>query len=218
MSYIRISLSGTLGNQEVWSVNPAFNETTNVGNWDQEVGQKAADAVAAVAVPAALKSLASSAVVGTRVRVERRSDAGALIGAAEAAWSGMGAGTGTATKPPQTSTVLSLRSNVPGARGRGRLYWPALGASISPSTLRIAGGVTIDNIATAAATYLDGLASALKGALAPAPSLIDYDLCVVSPTTGTRTRIIRIEVGDVLDVQRRRRDRMPEQYFSVAMP
>lgn len=218
MSYIRVILSGTLGSQEVWSVNPAYNETTNVVTWDQEEGQTAADAIGALAVPSALKTIASSAVVGTRVRVERRSDDHVLLGAAEAAWSGMGAGTGTATKPPQTAVVLSLRSNTPGARGRGRLYWPAIGATISATTLRIAGGVTIDNIASAASSYLDSIETALKNSLQPTPSLIDYHLTVVSKTSGTRTDISRIQVGDVLDVQRRRRDSMPETYYTVSYP
>ena len=204
MSYIRVRLNGSLPSGEVWSVNPAFNETTNVSTWTQTEGQAAADAIALLPIPTALNDLRSGAGVGVTVRVERRSDTHELIGAAEAAWTAGKTTSVQARMPPQMAVVLSLRSTTPGSRGRGRLYWPAIGAQIDTTTLRLS-VPTAAAAATAAATYLDGMATALKNALSPTPSLIDYDLCVVSPTTGTKTRITRIEVGNVLDVQRRRR-------------
>lgn len=217
MSYIRVSLRGGLPGGEVWSVNPAFNETTNDTQWDQTRGQAAADAIGALTVPAALKNLLSSAAPMRTVRVERRSDAGVLIGAAEAAWTGGGASSETAKQSFQSSVVLSLRSNVPGARGRGRLYWPALGAGLNGTTLRIS-SPTVASVATDAVDYLDGIETALKVALQPGGSLIDYHLTVVSPTSGTRTDVVRVEVGDILDVQRRRRDRLAEVYASAPYP
>lgn len=217
MSYIRVRLNGSLPGGEVWSVNPAFNETTNVSTWDQLEGQTAAIAIAGITLPTALNDLRSSAAQGVMVRVERRSDTHELIGAAEAGWTAGTATTIAAKMPAQIAVVLSLRSTTPGSRGRGRLYWPALGAQVDMYTLRLSKPTTA-NAATAAATYLDAIATELKKALAPTPSLIDYDLCVVSPTTGSKTRITRIEVGDVLDVQRRRRDRLAEVYASAPMP
>lgn len=217
MSYIRVNLRGTLPGGEVWSVNPAFTETTDIVSWDQAAGQDAADAVAAVSVPGALNTLRTAQAAASTVRIERRSDSGVLIGAAEAPWPGTGGSLPNAVHPPQTSAVISLRSNTPGSAHRGRLYWPALGASLSNATLRLT-TPTPQSVATDAATYLDRIATALKNALHPVPSLIDIDLCVVSPSTGTKTRIIRLEVGDILDVQRRRRDRMVENYSSAPMP
>lgn len=217
MSYIRVRLTGTLPGGEVWSVNPAFNETTNVGTWDQVAGNAAALAVAGVTVPVALANIRGAAAPGTGVRVERRSDTHVLIGAAESSWTAGNSDNRTSGLPPQTAMVISLRSTTPGAKGRGRLYWPATGAGLNTSTLRLT-TPTNTAAASAAATYLDAIASALKNALEPSPSLIDYDLCVVSPTTGTKTRITRVEVGDILDVQRRRRDRLVEAYASAPMP
>lgn len=217
MSYIRVLLRGAIGTAEVWSVGPAYNETTNVTGWDQGQGQAAADAVAAVAVPAPLMSIVGSATTGTTVRVERRSDAGILLGAAEANWAGFTGAKGITRCPPQTSIVLSLRSNVPGSRGRGRLYWPALGANVVSATGRLE-APSASSLAGAARSYLDLIETALKEQLAGSPSLIDYHLAVVSPTTGGRTDITRIQVGDVLDTQRRRRDRLPEAYAVVAYP
>lgn len=217
MSFIRVSLRGGLPGGEVWSVNPAYNETTNVESWDQTAGQNAADRIAKTPVPESMRRLLSSAAPMRTVRVERRTDAGGLLGAAEAIWAG-GSVTGTAPALPfQASVVLSLRSNVPGSRGRGRLYWPALGAALDTSTLRLRLPEP-QSVATDAAKYLDAIETALKEALSPSPSLIDYHLAVYSPTTQSKTDIVKIEVGDVLDVQRRRRDRQPEIYSSAAYP
>lgn len=217
MSFIRVNLRGTLPGGEAWSVNPAFNETTNVGTWDQSEGQAAADAISAIALPAALNQLCSKVAPRSRVRVERRTDANELLGAAEALWIGGTAATNTGQLPFQTSCVISLRSNTPGGSGRGRLYWPALGAAVDGSTLRLSNPTTAA-VATAAATYLDAIATALKNALAPAPSLVDYDLAVYSPTQQSKQRIVRVEVGDILDTQNRRRDRLVESRSVVAMP
>lgn len=217
MSYLRVSLRGRIGSGEVWSVNPAFNETTNVASWDQAEGQTAVNAIAAVQVPAILRNLASSSGPGVTVRLERRTDAGVLVGAAEANWTGFGTPTAGADKPAQTSIVISLRSDVPGARGRGRIYWPALACSVSPTSLRLSTPAPAD-IASSMSNYLDLIETAIKEKLYPSPSLIDAHLTVVSPTSGTRTDIKRIQVGDVLDVQRRRRDKLKENYASVAYP
>lgn len=217
MSFIRVGLRGTLPGGESWSVNPAYNETTNVADWDQEAGQAAANAIAALVVPTDLKNLLSSAALMASVRVERRTDSNVLVGAAEAAWTGGGQPTGTPSKPFQTSVVLSLRTNVPGASGRGRLYWPALGAALNNGTLRLS-GPTPTAVATAAVGYLDGIETALKNALHPTPSLIDLHLAVYSPTRAAKTDVTRIEVGDVLDVQRRRRDRVAENVSAVSYP
>lgn len=217
MSYIRVNLRGTLPGGEAWSVNPAFNETTDVTTWDQQAAQNAANAIAALEIPGPLNALRSTSAAGATVRVERRSDSGAILGAAEAGWTIVGSSSSAGVHPPQTAVVLSLRSTVPGSSGRGRLYWPAIGATLSSTTLRLSTPAT-SAVATATATYLDKISSALKANLAAPPSLIDYDLCVVSPTTGTKTRIVLIQVGDVLDVQRRRRDRLVESYASAPMP
>lgn len=214
MSFIRVSLRGTLPGGESWSVNPAYNETTNLSTWSQTEGQAAATAIGAIVVPSELRTLLSNAAVMETVRVERRSDTNELLGAAEATWTGGGAVATAPTKPFQSAVVLSLRSNVPGASGRGRLYWPALGATLSTTTLRLSTPTPIA-VATATKTYLDAIETALKEAFHPSPDLIDFHLAVYSPTKKDKVDISRIEVGDILDTQRRRRDAAVETYASV---
>lgn len=215
MSFIRVSLRGTLPGGESWSVNPAYRENFDVTTWSQTEGQAAATAIGALTVPADLKTLQGAAAPFSQVRVERRSDANELLGAAEAAWTGGGQPTQSSSKPYQSATVISLRSNVPGASGRGRLYWPAIGSTLSTTTLRLATPTTTA-VATAAKTYLDAIETALKEAFHPSPDITDVRLAVYSPTRRSCTDIVRIEVGDILDTQRRRRDAVVEAYASVA--
>lgn len=216
MVYYRVSIKGTLGSTEVWSVNPQF-ATSPHAMPSQADMQAAATGIAAVNIPSALNVAKSTAVSVTTITVECRSDAGALLATAQAAFTGTQTGGSTAYGAPQTSIVLSLRSDTPGGSGRGRLYWPALGLSPAYPAGRIS-TTQQTNTATAAATYLRAVQDALKAAIAPAPSAATFELAVFSKTTGSHSLINRILVGDVLDTQRRRRDSLPESYVATNYP
>lgn len=115
-------------------------------------------------------------------------------------------GGATTALPPQCSTVVSLRTPVAGARGRGRMYLPTLGSN---------------------ALYQDGrLAVASRSAIASAMQLFLNDwnadsgtqpVGVASAVGGYVTTVTSIQVGDVIDTQRRRRDTLPESYLSAAI-
>lgn len=217
MSFARVLLRGTLGTSENWSVGVAFRQSVNSEAPPQADLQAAAVAIAKRALGNDIKQVTSTAVRSTDVRLEIRSDANALLAAAEAPWTQLNSSGAGATKPPQTALVFSLRSTTPGSRHRGRFYWPALAATINADTLRLAPTAT-QAYATQMAGYLDGIETDLKEKLTPSPSLIDWRLGVYSPTLKSLTDITRIEVGDILDVQRRRRDSLPELYASAPYP
>lgn len=214
MSYIRVVLRGSLPSGEVWSVSPAFTESVDSSSWDQARGLAAAVAVAALPPGTPMRAIASAGAPITEVRVERRTDGGVLLGAAEATYTGAWAGASSPSLPLQSSIVLSLRTNRPGGSGRGRLYWPAMGASLNASTLRVT-SATVAALAQAAVVYLANVEATLKNTLHPTPDLTFLRLCVVSPTRGIKTDVTRIDVGDVLDVQRRRRDKVAEAYSTA---
>lgn len=217
MSYMRVLLRGTLPGGEVWSVNPSYNETSDVVTWDQTAADTTAAAIAALAVPAPLQSLCSTVGRASLVRIERRADNHTLVGAAEASWSAI---TGNGRGPIQSgqaAVVLSLRTGIPGASNRGRLYWPALGAELDQATLRLS-LPSIQTVADAAVSYLDSIETELKEGMHPSPSLNDFHLTVVSKTKGHRTDVRTIQVGNVIDVQRRRRDSLVETYASADYP
>ena len=217
MSFVRVLLRGTIGASENWSVGIAYRRSVNGAPSSQQDLQAAAVAIAARTLGPDIRAVVSTAVRSTDVRVEVRSDANELLLAAEAPWIQLNSSGAGATKPPQTALVFSLRSTTPGSRHRGRFYWPALAATINTDTLRLTATAT-QAYARQMAAYLDGIETDLKEKLDPSPSLIDYRLGVYSPTLKSLTDISRIEVGDILDVQRRRRDSLPELYASAPYP
>jgi len=172
----------------------------------------AASAVADVTLPTALRQLMSSAARLTDVRLEQRSAAGALLGVG-AGTSGAGqTGSGSASKPFQTSCVISLRTANPTRSGRGRLYWPALGAVIGSDSLRLVTPAT-ETVGTAAQTYFRAVREALQLAL----ELPNLPLAVHSQKYAVDYPVTDYEIGDVLDVQRRRRDKAVENRYTTVV-
>lgn len=215
-SYGRVTISGTSIGTEVWATSFALASSVPPSTWDQSIGDAEAAAALAVAIPTSLAGLLSSSLTYTQLRWEQRDiDTNALQGVSTAVKTSGGAGSGTANKTLQDSVVLSLRTATPGPRGRGRMYWPALAASLSYTTGQMV-GPTPAAVAADAKTYLTGIASAILGA--SGSLFADLFPVVYSLSDHQVHRVNRIQVGGVLDTQRRRRHNIPEAYSSVTLP
>lgn len=215
-SYGRVTIFGTSIGTEVWATSFALASSVPPSSWDQSIGDAEAAAAAAVALPANLASLMSSTLTMTQLRWEQRDIAtNALQGVSTAVKLSGGQGTGSANKTLQDCVVFSLRTSTPGPRGRGRMYWPALQASLGYTTGQMA-VPTPASVAADAKTYMTGIASAILGA----SGSLFADLFPVVYSTKDRAvhRVNRIQVGGVLDTQRRRRHNVPESYASVSLP
>lgn len=209
---LRVSYIGAMPSGEVWSVNPVFSVGGDFGTPVTAIqAQTIATAIAAIAVPTGLVQIMNTATTVTGCRVEARSLAGILESQAEAVKASPTAGTGAGNHPFQTSVVLSLRSATPGASGRGRLYWPATGANVTASTLRTAAGQNATTVA-AAKTLLSGMETAIEA------TLTGVSLCVWSRKLLNLFPITQLQVGDVLDTQRRRRDTLIEGVATTTYP
>ena len=107
----------------------------------------------------------------------------------------VGTGTGEAL-PPQNAIVVSLRTNTPTRAGRGRFYLP------SPT------------VATVLDQRLDSTAQndILNGALAMLNHMkgLSWLPAIYHRTTVNNTLVVGIDVGDVFDNQRRRRNKLVE--------
>lgn len=215
MVYFRLGIRGGLAGGEVWSINPQFTVGNDVGPtvWDQALGQAAVTAAAAITPGTTMRGLLPSGGL-TTLRLEMRSDNHLLLGAAEAPYSGT-APTGTVAAPLQTAIVVSLRTTTPGRSFRGRLFWPAV-KSITTDTGGRIPAATVALILAEAKTYLRALQDAIKGGAFPGPNPVTVQLAVVSQTIGAQTPVSNLQVGDVYDVQRRRRDALKEAYQSVS--
>lgn len=207
---IRVMLKGTMPNGEVWSVNPVWK--MDVGDFvTNEELAAAASAIESITYPTTLAALHSTNTRLAGVRLEARELDGTLTAQAERTFGTAFAGTGSVSHPFQTSAVFSLRSGTAGASGRGRAYWPATGVSLDSTTLRIASSV-LTSALTGFRTYMLAIEAAIT------TNVTDVSLAVWSRKNSALYPVVNVQAGDVADVQRRRRDAVPETYSTLAYP
>lgn len=211
-----VRIIGSSPDGEVWSINPRFQQVGGPGTpalTDPEKLQTAANSIAALnsgnVFPSDIRTMLSSSLSVTAIRVEHVTAAGELGGAAEAVLATPAAGSGTATRPLQVACCVTLNQGAAyGRTGRGRLYFPAIsGPTIASSNLRIPPTTRV-TIAAAMLTWFKAVADAVQAA----DDWIEWDvrLVVHSKKLNTQRVVDNIAVGDVLDTQRRRRDSLRE--------
>ena len=115
------------------------------------------------------------------------------------------AGTDSTGEPPQASIAISFRAVVPGRRGRGRFYFPALG-----------GTGTLDASGRPAAGVITTLGNATRAMVTNIESLGDpgVNTRLVVTSAGNPRYVLpnEIRIGNHIDTQRRRRAQVPETY------
>ena len=206
---IRASITGALPGGEVWSVNPVFKLTTGAVVTALELSA-AVTAINALTVPAGLLNIMTTTTTVTGVILEARTHAGDLEARAEGLRGTPAAGSSSAAKPLQTSVVCSLRTVAGGAHGRGRLYWPATGVGLVPATSRL-DLTNVPAVIAAFKTYLVAIQGAIDASVDET-----VGLAVWSRTSGSSATVATLRVGDVPDVQRRRRDSITETYTDLS--
>jgi len=210
-SVIRVSVQGSMPGGEVWSVNPVFSLDLEPADVSAAEALAIATAVDAITIPTGLRNIMNTATSFVGTRVEARDRNGLLEALGEHQRTPVVAGLATSSHPYQTSLVTSLRTGFPGGQGRGRLYWPATGVTITASTLR-ADTSQIAAALSGAKTYLAAIQAAV------AVSAGTNRLCVWSRTGTAMHTVTGLRMGDVADTQRRRRDTLNEAYQELAYP
>jgi hypothetical protein len=119
-----------------------------------------------------------------------------------------GAGTSTGLLPLQCSIVCSHRTAQVGRAGRGRIFLPPTGTSTTSNGL--IGATACQDIADAHAAFLE--------ACVPPGGLSDLELRpIVTGGNWTKYAVINaVEVGNVVDTQRRRRKSIQETRYSAS--
>lgn len=120
-------------------------------------------------------------------------------------------GVGTSRLPAQSAMCVSLLTGRPGASYRGRVYFPALGVTLS-SAGRVEQSVC-GSLALGFSNWLNQLKGAIQG-----DGVTSATPVVVSTTRGTLTAITSVRVGNRLDSQRRRAESQEESYSVSPMP
>jgi len=209
---LRVSVQGSLPGGEVWSVNPVYRLGTG-GDVPATAlqCQQIVTAINAITVSSGVLTMMSTSTAITGCRVEARGLGGVLEALAEGQRGSAVAGSGATTHPYQTSLVTSLRTSTPGPSGRGRLYWPLTGGPLSATTLRVASG-QVNTYLLGVKTYLSAIDTAIEATLGGAA------LAVWSRKTGAIHAVTSLQMGDVPDVQRRRRDQLIEGITATTYP
>lgn len=206
---VRVTINGSLGQGEVFST----------GYWI--VGQTpAGQAQADTATAAMLSSTAwINSIAGlngyltpdgryTNVRVYWYTQPGAPAAFITTGTTGPTAGTGGRSLPYQTCAVTSLRTATLTRSGRGRMYIPIPGASLTNNQL-----TSVD--CTAIATYVkQNMGAAVAALLTASPAVV-----VMSSKSALLQPVTKLIVDSRCDVQRRRAQKETILFSnSVAIP
>lgn len=218
LPHFALRLSGTLnGSTQTWSTGLRFRSATGgdpaaidgiedkLNTWRDAVRALHANDI----LPGSILAFIGAPTRITAVRCSAIGADGKETAVSIVEGSPLAIGGNSTSMPQQVALAISLDTGRPGASYRGRMYLPALGASI--------GGDGLLNVASTG-PYATDMAQWIKdvgnaGATAIDPQLLP---CVVSTTKNIATPITKVRVGNRLDIQRRRADKQDETY-SVAM-
>jgi len=205
--HVRIELLGTLASgAERWST--GFSTAPPAGGGAADLESLVSEALETfqndVWTATPTYGFLSNTVALTGARAQQLADDGTVLGTAEKLLPAPVPGNATSTLPPQCSIVISLRTGWPGPRGRGRMYFPCL----APASLTSIGRLS--------ATAQEGLTTNFQTFFNDWNALSDtMPVAVASNVGGFVTTVSSVQVGSVVDTQRRRRDTMVESYYSL---
>lgn len=155
-----------------------------------------------------VKSYHSSAVILASVQTRIIEPiAGGVVSTATAAYSRAGTAGGNSL-PAEVSTVLSLRTGLSGASYRGRLYLPPNSVTQCSSLGRLVAGDLTNILAAWQAAFV---------AMNADTTYTSADIVVRSRLHQVSTVVVSIDLGDVFDAQRRRRNQLTESRSSAVV-
>lgn len=212
MPHNRILIEGLMGTQERWSTSvrftngtentPVMTNSAEMTQWAQDTGVYIQTGIDILA-----NCLSSAGSVNT-ITAQLINDDGTLANQGSP-FDMNEVGLGTPKAPYQTAVVISDITSNPGARYRGRHYWPCVGLGMTTNGRLTTPTLPADILADWA-DLVTGIRDSTGGPAAEA--------CMYSPTRSSTTSVVGYRVGDVPDTQRRRRDKLIENYSAIAYP
>lgn len=200
--HIRLSIEGTIQNTQSWSTGVSVQGPAGAPTqaqwlaWLTDV--QAAFATYHDAANGAMHAISSQ--VSVKNLRAYYYPAGQTTSSGEGSVTSPFTGPDSAVLPAQCSVVHSLRTASTSRHGRGRMYIPALAAPMSSATLRLGTGVA-GPYATALAAFLSSIGGLAIDSVPTAP--------VIAPRgAGALIPIVTVQVDNVIDTQRNRRNKI----------
>jgi hypothetical protein len=119
-------------------------------------------------------------------------------------------GSGSNALPAQVAMAITMRANIMGRTGRGRIYYPAL------STALTSDGSTGTTFATACRTNLKTLIDSLQ-AIDSGNIVYMPIVSITSAGKSTAVRPVEVRTGQLLDTVKSRRAQVDEVYTTLAL-
>ncbi len=119
-------------------------------------------------------------------------------------------GTAAGALPPQIAVAISMRANIVGRTGRGRIYLPAVGSGVLDPNINI-DATAATAMRTAFKTLIDNLQN-VTGFSTYLPIV-----CITSAGATTAVRPVEIRTGSRFDTIKSRREQAVEVYTSTAL-
>lgn len=197
--FIRLTLKWTLADGEIAQSNCSWDPGIDVPPLDEAT----ADAFEAAALSfwndIIVRYSAYTKYVGCSMSLINVD--GSILSRIDRPTSGISGTAGSGPLPNEVAAVMSLRTAMAGRRTRGRMYLPGPAVSQVDVDARYQPGFGTD-VAPAGANFLQPL---VVGS-------VTWTAAVASATGGLLTPVTAVAVGNVPDVQRRRRDTQLEAY------
>lgn len=204
---VKIVLSGNLPGGDRWStsfwVNP-LNAAMDAVELTNLISSMDTDLAAGGGFYAALASINPAEVTLDTVTGYQYQGTSKAAVQAEIPANGLPTHTNAVKLPNQVAAVLSLRTGLPGRARRGRMYIPVLAAAM------LTGG-KVDT------TLVNGLSNGLATSWGTFNSSGNGKVCVCSQSLSQLIQITDVIVDNVLDTQRRRRDKVVPTAHSSAV-
>lgn len=119
------------------------------------------------------------------------------------------------TAPNQTALVVTTETARPGRTGRGRFYMPFLSPQFAVGTDKVSSGVAA-GLLTPTAAFLNTLSAITNGT--PPNDFGPFHLAIQSQVNmAAPPNLNGIAIGDVVDTQRRRRNKVVEAYVTTGL-
>lgn len=213
-AFVKLTVSGTVAGEDIWS--NSYSISTQDGSSGEEMFADLNPAALATAAQAFYCQGGQSMMTYNRlstIKLALIGTDGKTIGEPKIYdYPNPPAGQATFTVPPQDSIVISLLTDtIRGLANRGRIYAPAGFGDVTSSSGRL-NATTVTFLVNKAVTWINAINTFAQTA-SPAGIVVINS----AVRAGASHPVTGVEVGNLVDTQRRRRNRLSEAYTTAPL-